>query len=467
MDEINTLEPSGNEQRARHIATSPALRLLQYEAEIRRQPTAEALLHHLVHQVSTLVPLSLATVWQRHASSAALELIKVSGISEVDPTSPWGDALRAALAHADASGQLKEPGNLDLPSLAAALEPAMQAPLEAYPLRQLCWLPMPSPDGAVNAGVLCLRQEPFLPGEAHLLARLADTYSHAWRALLPTPARSLLKPAWLNTRRVVWSLAILLGVAMIPVQQSVLAPVEVVARAPSVVTAPFSGVIRNIGPGPSAAVKTGDVLVQFEDVQLRNEAVLAQQKLAVAKARFTRLSAAAFQDDAAKHELALARADHDLALVSRDYAVDLLQRSKITATREGLALYADRRDLEGRAVQVGEEILQIASPGDVQFKARLPVADHIALPEGGEVRVYLERGPLGGYAGRMSSISYVPTLGADGVSAHVVLARLDVGQALPSLGARGTMRLYGPKVPLAVQVLRRAWANARQYLAWW
>jgi len=243
--------------------------------------------------------------------------------------------------------------------------------------------------------------------------------------------------------------------------------VEVVARAPSVVTAPFSGVIRNIGPGPSAAVKTGDVLVQFEDVQLRNEAVLAQQKLAVAKARFTRLSAAAFQDDAAKHELALARADHDLALVSRDYAVDLLQRSKITATREGLALYADRRDLEGRAVQVGEEILQIASPGDVQFKARLPVADHIVLPEGGEVRVYLERGPLGGYAGRMSSISYVPTLGADGVSAHVVLARLDVGQALPSLGARGTMRLYGPKVPLAVQVLRRAWANARQYLAWW
>jgi hypothetical protein len=467
MDEINTLEPSGSEQRARHIATSPALRLLQYEAEIRRQPTAEALLHHLVHQVSTLVPLSLATVWQRHASSAALELVKVSGISEVDPTSPWGDALRAALDHADASGQLQEPATLDMPSLVAALEPAMQAPLEAYPLRQLCWLPMASPDGAVNAGVLCLRLEPFLPGEVHLLARLADTYGHAWRALLPTPARSLLKPAWLSTRRVAWSLAILLGVAMVPVQQSVLAPVEVVARAPGVVTAPFSGVIRSIGPGPSGAVKTGDVLVQFEDVQLRNEAVLAQQKLAVAKARFTRLSAAAFQDEAAKHELAMARADHDLALVSRDYAVDLLQRSKITATREGLALYADRRDLEGRAVQVGEEILQIASPGDVQFKARLSVADHIALTENGEVRVYLERGPLGGYAGRMSSISYVPTLGADGVSAHVVLARLDAGQALPSLGARGTMRLYGPKVPLAVQVLRRAWANARQSLAWW
>lgn len=467
MDEINTLEPTGSEQRARHIATSPALRLLQHEAEIRRQPTAEALLHHLVHQTSTLVPLSLATVWQRHASSAALELIKVSGISEVDPTSPWGDALRAALSKADAAGQLREPVTLDLPGLAAALEPTMRAPLEAYPLGQLCWLPMPGPDGAVNAGVLCLRQEPFLPGEVHLLARLAETYGHAWRALLPTSTRSLLKSAWLNPRRMVWGLVVVGVVAMVPVRQSVLAPVEVVARAPGVVTAPFSGVIRSIGPGPSAAVKKGDVLVQFEDVQLRNEAVLAQQRLAVAKARFTRLSAAAFQDDAAKHELALARADHDLALVSRDYAVDLLERSKITASREGLALYADRRDLEGRAVQVGEEILQIASPGDVQFKARLPVADHIALPQGGEVRVYLERGPLGGYAGRMSSISYVPTVGADGVSSHVVLARLDDGQPLPSLGARGTMRLYGPKVPLAVQVLRRTWASVRQYLAWW
>ena len=50
-------------------AVIPAVRLLQFEAEIRRQPSEAALLFHLANETGSLVPCHQVWVWRRQRGS--------------------------------------------------------------------------------------------------------------------------------------------------------------------------------------------------------------------------------------------------------------------------------------------------------------------------------------------------------------------------------------------------------------
>lgn len=436
-----------------------ALHLLTLEAEIRRQPSRQDVLFHLVNAVQDMVPYGQAMAWRRSQGRGKFQLKMVSGIPVADRHTPLAEALQGVLAEHDKAGFLKAQVAFEL--RAPTGTDAVRSPLADFALRHALWIPLRDHDGAVNTGALLLRDTPFSPREQTLMQRLGETYAHALRVF--GRQRRLIDRLPLNKRTLGIAAALIIAAAFIPVRLSVMAPVEVIADQPYILTAPINGVIRNILIAPNTQVAANQALVQFEDIQPRNEMVLAQQQLAVAQAKDNRTSAAAFKDADAAHELAIAAAEHDLARVNYEYTLEVLQRTLIHTPSAGLAVYSDRRDWEGRSVQVGEEILQVADPQRIAYRIDLSTGNAIELKPGNPVGIYLESSPLGGINADLKSVSYTPkTTGGNLTSYTVVAAPTDAER--PRIGSRGTARVYGEYAPLAIQLLRRPIAAVRQYL---
>lgn len=443
---------------------SPALRLLQHEREVRGLDTQAALLHHLCNATLPLVRSDLVLVFRRRHRGHNWVCVAHSAVPEVDREAALVRALEKRLRTLHGRGDLDQSAAHVLHGRLKNADDATRLALADCSTPHAYWVPMPDRDGDIGAGVLCLRRQAYSPGETVLLQRLGETYGHAWHAL---KRRSRLRLP--QARALHLSLAALLAVVaigLVPVQRNVMAPLEVAPRAPVLITAPLNGAVRSILVAPNQAVKTGQPLVQFEDLQARNDAVLAQQRVAVAEARHATLGAQAFTDPNAREELATAYAELKLARLNLRYAEDLLARSVVRSPADGVALYTDRRDWEGRAVQVGEELVQVAQPRDVRYRVEMNVNDVLVLKPGAPVAVYMDNAPLGGHQARVVSVAYTPKQRAGAAeSSYTVWAEPTDGH-VPRIGGRGSARLYGDEVPLALQLLHRPWAALRQALGY-
>jgi hypothetical protein len=121
-------------------------------------------------------------------------------------------------------------------------------------------------------------------------------------------------------------------------------------------------------------------------------------------------------------------------------------------------------------VTVGEKVMAIADPTQVEVEAWLSPADAIVLENGAPVTLFLNSDPLNPITARLSYVAYEATESPDGILAHRVRATIDdpdvTPESAPRLGLRGTARLDGDRVPLAYWLFRRPLGVVRQWLGW-
>lgn len=479
---VNEPQPQQAERRMRGKQPA-ALKLLQYEAEIRRQKNEKELIHHLLHMTTTLCTYEQSMLLRKNRNTGRYEvtqagnvvgverdaplvslyegeinrLFSVSEASiETQPTAAEGDASKDdhSVATTKRAATNAVPDAVELSPLADGSDPLLAA-ATGYGYA----LALRDSDDAVSAVVLFLRSTPFSEGERLLLLRLADTYAHAWRGL--GKQRQFDIRRGIPRRRLGLVVGVLLLIGLIPVPHSVLAPVEVVAEAPYVVSSPINGVVRRINVVPNGKVTVGDEVLEFEDVQVRNDMEIAKQKIDVAQAREVRTVAAAFRDTQAAHEMAIAKAEYELAVVNYDYASELFERTRVKADIAGVAIYSDKRDIEGRLFSVGEEVMLIADPNRIRYRIEVPVDSVIRIESGAEVSVYLKDSPLGGNLARMESMSYKPKELPSGQLGYIVYADRNDAD-LPAIGSRGVARITGGRQPLIWSLLSRPVSVVRQ-----
>lgn len=450
-------------------ATQPALRLLQFEAELRRERNESDLQFVVTNGVPRLIRCQTVMLFRLRSATRAWKLCQISGVVGFDEDTEGVRGLQKWLNAKHKCEGLSEPHTWTTfhppkfsPEAASdrkAMPTAAACPFPSeFAAAYAVWQPLADRKGRVEAGLLVLSPHAPTAGETTLLSRIAETAAHAWNAL-PTDRHFGLR-GFFSPRRTLLLIGLVAAIGAIPVRLSVMAPVEVVAQAPRIITAPIQGVIKTVVVSPNEPVQEGDVLVQFEDVQARNESVLTLQRVAVAQAHYEKLMAQAFTDAAATHELASARAEYELAFVNHEYAQEVLRRTRISASSSGVAVYADRRDWQGRAVQVGEEIMQVADPARVAYKVELSVGNKIPLTPGSEAAIYLDDAPLGGFGGVIKTINYSPKYSGGNQASYTVMVEAAGGDT-PRIGSKGTARLYGETRPLAVQLLRRPLAALR------
>jgi hypothetical protein len=425
--------------------------LLQFEAEIRRQLSVNELGYLIANETRRIVDYDQLFLLHPPLIGQRWQVKAVSSLAVVDRNALLIQAVETAVA------KLNEPAvarDMDADTLSS--DPA----ISDYPFGYWRWQPLMDRYGQAFAALLLARKQPFLEADHVKLNRIAETTGHAWLALTGgKPARRF---TGLTQKRKNWLYLGLLAAALFPVRLSVLAPVEVVAARPYVIAAPFPGVISRIHVAPNGGVKAGEVVLTFEDIKVRNEMQQTLERLRVAKAKIERATSASFADKEEARQIATTRAEYQLAQADYNYATDLLAKSQITAPVDGMAIYSDRRDWEGRAVNAGDPIIQIANPTEIAYHIDLPAKEQMTLRQGGSVKIWLDAQPLWALSGRVEQASYQARPTADGVLAFAIIAKPE-GEH-PRIGSRGTAKLYGQWVPFSYALLKRPIASVRQFL---
>ncbi len=425
--------------------------LLQYEGELRRQPTVSELVYFAANETRKIVEYDQMFVLRRARTGSRYHVIAVSSIAVVDRNAPLIHAIEQAVS--GLGNDLAQAQSYD------AAQISDDPSVAEYPFSIWQWQPILDAAHQCFAGLLLARSTSFSNAERVRLGRIGETLGHSWRALTgDKPVRRL--PTLSKWPRRALGLGLIIG-ALFPVRMSALAPVEVVPSRPFVVSAPYSGVIAQINVAPNSPVVPGQAVLTFEDIKVRNDLQQAAQKMQVAKARIEQATSAAFGKAEEGRDIATMRAEFEVARAEYNYARDIMTKSQIAAPVGGMAIYSDRRDWEGRAVNVGDPILLIADPKAVAYRIDLPTREQMTLAPGAPVKIWLDAQPLASLAGRVEHASYIARPTAEGVLAFAVTAQPDGPP--PRIGSRGTAKLYGERVPFIYTLLKRPIAGLRQY----
>ncbi len=433
--------------------------LLQVQQHLRQAESSRELAYIIVNDTIQLLPYRQAVFWE-FSGSGRIQIRSVSGTDQVDANAPYILFLKHLIQ--DICRQ-SEDGIKVL--TAGDIDQELAADWSTWLPEYLLSCPLSRAGGDTTGGLLFMRPASFDPAEMAVLEQLGNAFSHANQALeARTP--KLFTRFRLGGRRAIRLILIALALSLLcfPVHLSVLAPMEIIPEEPLVVAAPMDGAVKDFMVTPNQPVKAGQALFALDDIRIRNEHDIALKTLAVVKADELRARQKAFADDTSRAELLLLKARIQEQKATVEYLAEKLDRSRVKAAEEGIAVFSDTNDWLGKPVVVGEKIMTIADPQKVAAEIQLPVADAINLAPGAKIRLFLNISPDSPIAASLHQTAYEAQLTADGILAFRLKARLADSENLPRIGLRGTAKIYGEKVSLFYYLLRRPLAFARQFL---
>lgn len=443
-----------NTQAVGAVAANPLLTLLELGQRARAATSTAELGFLLVNDTRALLAYRQAALWLAHGGVRAL-----SGVVSVDGNVPYAQWLHRLGAYLAANHTDQEPLGIDIASLPAEL----RAEWDEWLPGAATWVPLQTAGG----GLLLASEQPLAPELNPLLSEWRDIWQHAWLAVqrpahwLPWKTRTAKAIRW---RRYAVAALILVGVLCYPVRLTVLAQGELVPANPATIRAPLDGVIADFSVRPNDTVTPGQVLFSFDQAPLESRLAVAREALATARAEYRQASQMVLNDPQARGQISTLLGKIAEKEAQATFLQGQAERSRVMAPSAGIVLLDDPSEWIGRPVQTGEKILQVAAPNEVEIEAWLPIGDAIPLAEQAPLQLYLAASPLTSLAGTVRYMSHRASARPDGSFAYRVRATL-VTPSDQRIGLKGTVKLYGERVPLAYWVLRRPLAAVRQFLA--
>ncbi len=456
------MEASAHAQEAVSNASSAAASIADLEARARAARNVAELGFSMVNDSHACLPFRQALLFSERGA-----LLAVSGLAKPSEDSPYLIWLR--LVWPWLVGHLQETAGWFAPNaeeLAGAPAGVADGWHEWWPAGVYA-LPLRRRSGEL-LGHLCFLLDSAPPAEAAaLLRQVSPTWSYCWEMLAGKPRLSL-RQRWqaLSVKRRRLILAAVAVFFLLPVRQSALAPAEVVPVDAMAITAALDGVVKTVHVRPNQAVKAGTALFSLDDTTLRNRLEVARKSVAVADAELLSATQLSFSDSRNKAELAAltGRANERRAELAAVQAQ--LERVNAVAPYDGIAVFADPDEWQGRPVVTGERIMLLANPNKPGMLIQLPVADAIALEVGASVKLFLTVRPLSPITGRIVETSYQARPSQDGVVSYRLRADIDTADSDARIGLRGTAKLQGSWVVLGYYLLRRPLAVLRERSGW-
>jgi multidrug resistance efflux pump len=214
---------------------------------------------------------------------------------------------------------------------------------------------------------------------------------------------------------------------------------------------------------PNQDVTEGQALFGFDEALIRSRLRVAQQSLATAQAEYRQTAQQSLVDARVRPQLAALTGRIEEREAETAFLREQLQRSRVAAPQAGIALFDDPTQWIGKPVVVGERILRIAAPQDVEVEAWLPVGDAVKLEPGTPVQLFLNARPLEPVSATLRFMAHEAVQRPDGSHAYRLRASL-TAPAGHRVGLKGTARLEGETVPLIYWVVRRPLATVRAWI---
>jgi len=430
-------------------------KLFQLEQEIRQADTKKGLEFLIVNRLRSLINFDQAVLFTHNRESVNVAM--VSDVANIENNAPF---VRWLIDVAKNEIHHKRQEQLHLIQKEALPESSQSDWIEwGHP--QILWLPLKKNDDEQPATLWISRAKAFTQDELALLDRVAGVAAHALWALSHTTKKRL--PLF-NRKKWLYSVALLtLVLCFFPVEQTVLAPAHVVAENPVVIAAPMNGVVAKVNVEPNSQVKSGDVLISYEDTELHGRFLIAQEQVLLSETELLSARQAAFNDTKVKATIAVLESRLALSKVELDYVRKQVNKVRVVSPEDGVAIFNDKTDLVGLPVKTGQRLMQIANPYQTRLQIDLPIADGLSFPAGAKVRLFLDKSPLKSINGELASSSFEPYITPAGVLSYRLIARFNT-ETLPRLGLHGTAKLSGEKVSLFYYLFRRPLTAIRQMI---
>lgn len=432
-------------------AAGATLRLL---ADCQRADSAAARRFVLLNRSREVWPFQIGVL------SEDGQVLAHSGVGQVDPQGPyaqWLQRLTRGLRTRAAGALQPADVNAELASDWAEYWPP-----------HLLWLP------GENMALMLVREIPWTDRESAELARWWQCWQHeeSQAALAAAgrargPLRQVLRRLMQGRRAWVTALGLgtLLAALLWPVSLTLRAPGELVPRDPVVLRSAIDATVRSLKVQPNQAVRAGDVLAELDDTGWRSRLQVAQHALAASEAEWRQVNQQVLNDPRVRSQLAATQAKYEERRAEVAYLQQQLQRTVLVAPQDGVVLIQDPGSWLGRTVTAGEAVMKLAEPQDQDMEAWLAAGDAVDLPMGASMALHLSSRPGEPVFAKLHVYAYEAELRPDHGLGYRLRGTLD-GPARERLGARGTVRIDGPRVPLVYWLLRRPLAALRESTGW-
>lgn len=433
-------------------------RLIGLEKKVREALSKDELNFILVNEIREIIDFTNAFLLKQ-TPIGTFNVEAISDLAIVDRTAPLVTFIEKIVNHKD-HNQPKDIINIDIQDFAKKNKLTKNKNLPNI----LILIPIHSPQKGHQGFVAINKESVINDSEIELLKHLSGTFGHAFNSFISTfPIKESIKKYFSGKNK--WkTIIIILLIIFFPVSMTTTAPVEVVAKNPSLITAPFDGVIKKIIVNNNDTVESGDLLAVLEDNDLINQYNLAKQTLQVAEKELLRTRQSSFSDNTEKSKLAELQSQVLLKKAEMNYANEKLEMTKILSSINGVAIVENTLDWQGKPVNVGEKIMTIADPNLVEFLIWLPVKDSIIINNKAKVKIFLDINPINSLKGKVLRASYKPYLSPSEVLSYKLVSSLNENQEIPRLGLRGTAKIYGSRVTLFYYLFRKPITYMRQFI---
>ncbi|MZI92876.1 biotin/lipoyl-binding protein [Vibrio sp. CAIM 722] len=434
---------------------SALLTVLQLQQKVRAARSIKELQFIILNQTHELVTYDQAMLWD----GVKREIVGASAVMSVDKQAPFAQFM------------VRQSQQIVQGELATTIHCVDQTKWSQdehreardYFSAQLIWVPLLDSNQELMAGLWLSRPHGLSIREKRLLSFVADSYGYVWQSMNRNHVKRL--PAWVKNRRVAAVFAIvLLGVMALPVRQTVLAPAEVVSSHTLTVRMPIDGLIDQILVKPNSVVKPGQPLFDLDSQQLNDQLAQAQQQLSIASAELRLARQQSFYDASRKASISVLEGKRNLARSQVVYLQKKVAQTTVLAKQGGIALFADQGDWVGRALRLGEPVMDIVDPQQTEIEVQLAVEDRMDLAVGDEVRLFLNSRPTDPIHAKLRTVAYRSTLQNDGHYAFILKASLVTPEHSPTMGLKGIAKVYGEKTSVFYYLFRRPLAHLR---LWW
>lgn len=301
-------------------------------------------------------------------------------------------------------------------------------------------------------------------GLKFLSTYLMPAYGSAWKKLNPK-YKSHARHFFGKKQFLIGTSLLLLALALIRIPLRIVAPCEVVANNPILITAPLEGIIDEIKVTPGQFVKTGDILVEYDKrVPLRNLHV-AQKEVEILQAEYTRARTLGLDDKKSRTELGINQLKLQKEKVNLSLAKWQASQLTIRSPNSGIVMLDNPDNWRGKPVQVGEKILSVDDPENTKVKIWIPEDDNIILNPDNEIKIYLNIDPEQSYMAKLNYIANESSVSDQHIPSFVAEANWKEQPEHIKLGLKGTAILYGEKVSVLYYLLRKPWAKIRNFFA--
>ncbi|MEC5206750.1 hypothetical protein QF022_001706 [Vogesella perlucida] len=450
---------------------NPLLIALDLAHRARQVTEIQELFFLLVNDSKRLLPYRQAVLWREDKG-----VVCVSGVSQFDANSPY--MLWLAKLCRQLFAQQTLPRVVQAADV-AALDPELAAEWSQWLGGPLACFVLPA-DGDVPGLLYLVQMEPEQPtASVPLLEEWFSTWAYCYKSVA-TPRlhlRHVLRRRWQHwhslgaelpwwkRRHFVIAMA-LTALLLFPVQLTVLAPAEVVPARPVMVRAPLEGVIKQFFVQPNARVKAGQPLYAYDDEALRAKLDVASQAFQAAESEYRQYAQLALNDQKSKNQIAALQAKLNEKQIELDYLQGQLARATVLASADGVAVIDEPTEWIGKPVQVGERVMKLARPDELEVEAWLSLSDRLDFDHDAAVRFYRAAQPFAPLDARLRYIAYEAQPRPEGHFAYRARAALrQPPDTAVQIGQRGTAKLYAGWTPMIYWILRKPIATVRQYLA--